>query len=94
MSFLLLTVLAGASLVFVTYRYSREWFIVDRCLSDLHGSFDYATMSCDIEENHPYIPYHVRHPRDEQVALLSFVSFAVFLLSYRSSRGRKGEQAN
>ena len=90
MSFLLLTVLAAGSLISVAYRYSREWLIVDRCLSDKHGSFDYLNMSCDLETNHPYIPYHVRHPRDEEVALLSFVSFAVFLLGYRSSGGRTG----
>jgi hypothetical protein len=85
-SFLPVAILACAPLIFVAYRYSRESFIVDRCLSGKHGSFDYVNMRCDLEENHVYIPYHVRHPRDEPVALLSFIPFAVFLLGYRYSR--------
>jgi hypothetical protein len=86
LSFLLFAVLSAGSLMFVTYRYSREELIVDRCLSDEHGSFDYFKMSCDLETNHPYIPYQTRHPRDKQTAMLSSVSFAVFLFGYRRLR--------
>jgi hypothetical protein len=85
--FLLLTILSAGILISVTYRYSREWFMVDRCLSDNHGSFDYSRMSCDLENNHPYVLYEVRHPRDRRVAEIAFVSFAAFLAGYFYSRG-------
>ena len=62
----LFALLAGFVLASVTYRFSREEFIVDNCLSAKHGSFDYAKMSCDLAENHIYIPCEVRHPHDKQ----------------------------
>jgi hypothetical protein len=85
-SFLFLALVAGCALIFVTYRFSHEEWMVDDCLSAQHGSFDYSKMSCDLEENHPYIPYHVRHPRDSLIALVAFVSFALFLSGYWYSR--------
>ena len=85
-SFLLVALLAGSVLISVTYRFSREWLIVDRCLSALHGSFDYSNMSCDLQTNHPYIPYQLRHPRDEWIALLALVSLALSLSGYSYAR--------
>jgi len=79
---LLLALLAASFLASVIYRFSREEFIVDRCLSANHGSFNYSNMSCDLEANHPYIPYQARHPRDKETALIALVSFAVFLSGY------------
>lgn len=79
----MLLVLALVSLAFlasILFRFSREEMMVDRCLSGKHGSFDYSTMSCDLEENHPYVPYAVRHPRDELGAVVAFISSAAFLL--------------
>jgi hypothetical protein len=84
--FLLLTLFTAGVLVSVAYRFSREELMVDRCLSANHGSFDYSTMKCDLEANHPFVPYQVRHPRDKQVALIAFISFAVFVSGYCSSR--------
>ncbi len=79
---LALTLLAAGVFISVSFRFLREEKKVDDCLSAKHGSFDYLTMSCDFESNHPYVPYHVRYPRDKQTALLAFVSFAAFLSAY------------
>jgi hypothetical protein len=70
----------------VTYRFSREEFIVDNCLSAKHGSFDYAKMSCDLEENHAYVPYQARHPHDKQIAIGSLIILAALALGHRLSR--------
>lgn len=83
MFFVFLTVIAALVLVSVTYRFSREWLMVDRCLSDEHGSFDYSRMSCDLEANHPYIP------RDKQTALIAGSFFAAFLSAYWFSRANR-----
>jgi hypothetical protein len=90
--FLVLAILATAVSASAAYRYLHEQSIVDRCLSGQHGSFDYSTMSCDIETNHTYIAYHVRHPHDEAVAVAAVVSLALFISAYgyitlRSRRG-------
>jgi hypothetical protein len=84
--FFLFAFLAMCVLASVTYRFSREEFIVDNCLSAKHGSFDYAKMSCDLQENHIYVPYQVRHPHDRQIAIVSLVTFAALLIGYRFSR--------
>ena len=81
----LFALLAGFVLASVTYL-SREEFIVDNCLSAKHGSFDYAKMSCDLAENHIYIPYEVRHPHDKQIAIVSLFTFAVVVFGYRFLR--------
>jgi hypothetical protein len=80
---LLLALIAAFFLTSVIYRFSREDLMVDRCLTANHGSFDYSSMSCDLENNHPYVPYQLRHPHDKQTALLAVVSLAVFLAGYR-----------
>jgi hypothetical protein len=82
----ILALLAGVALISVTYRFSREWLMVDRCLSALHGSFDYSNMSCDLQTNHPYILYQLRHPRDEWIALVALISLALALSGYFYSR--------
>lgn len=74
--FALAGVLASAS---VSYRFLHEELIVDRCLSGQHGSFDYSMMSCDLNDNHTYMPYAARHPRDLPI-------FAVGLLLLISVR--------
>jgi len=83
---LTLALVAAGVLISVVYRFSHEWLMVDRCLSAEHGSFDYSSMKCDLETNHPYVAYQVRHPRDKQNALVAFVSIAVFLSGYCYSR--------
>ena len=80
--FFVLALLAACFLISFAYRFSREQFVVDRCLSAYHGSFNYSTMSCDLETNHPYISYQTRHPRDKQNFLIALGSFAVFLSAY------------
>jgi hypothetical protein len=75
-----LTLTAALTLLSVSYRFLREELAVDRCLSSLHGSFDYSTMSCDLKENHPYVPYRARHPHDKQVLELALATVAVTLL--------------
>lgn len=82
LGFLGLTLVAAFCVVSITYRVSYDWWLVDDCLSGKHGSFDYSKMSCDLEENHPYIPYRARHPHDKQIGLLGLISFPVFLSGY------------
>jgi len=65
--------------IFVGQRFLHEERIVDDCLSAKHGSFDYSTMSCDTNENHPYVPYSVRHPHD---GLIAWVSPSVLVLLF------------
>jgi hypothetical protein len=79
---LLLAILSTVVLASVAYRYLHEESLVDDCLSGEHGSFDYSTMSCDLENNHPYIPYHVRHPYDKTAALVGFISLALTTSAY------------
>ncbi len=90
-SFLLLAIFSAGVLISVSYRFSHEWVIVDRCLSDKHGSFDYSRMSCDLETNHPYIAYSVRNPHDKQIAVLSFLSFTMFVSGWFYRRTNAGE---
>ena len=90
--FLLLAALAAFFLIFVAHRFLHEERMVDDCLSRKHGSFDYSTMSCDLNENHIYVPYRVRHPHDKSGALIAFLAFVLFLSGYvymRDAR-RKG----
>ena len=70
---------AGFAFSVVAYRYLHEQNIVDECLSGKHGSFDYSTMSCDLENNHAYVSYEKRHPHDKPVGLTSG-GFIVILL--------------
>jgi hypothetical protein len=84
--FFLLAFLGACVLASVTYRFSRKQFIVDNCLSAKHGSFDYAKMACDLQENHIYVPYQVRHSRDKQIAIVALATFAVLLIGYRFLR--------
>jgi hypothetical protein len=74
MASLLVAIAAIAVLIFTGQRFLREERIVDDCLSAKHGSFDYSTMSCDLNENHPYVPYHIRHPHDGSLALVAVVA--------------------
>jgi len=79
---LLLTLSTACFLALVVFRFAHEEFIVDRCLSAHHGSFNYSDMICDVETNHPYVPYQVRHPRDERNFELSLLSFVALLSGY------------
>jgi hypothetical protein len=89
--FLMLALVAAGVLASVVYRFSHEELMVDQCLSGSHGSFDYSSMNCDLETNHPYVPYQVRHPRDKQTASVALVSFAVFVSAcfYRRNQAQK-----
>ena len=86
LGFFVFVILAGCTLGFVTSRFLREEIIVDHCLSAKHGSFDYAKMSCDLEENHIYIPYRIRHPNDKRITIVSLVTLATLALGYRFLR--------
>jgi hypothetical protein len=86
---LLPAIVAAVFLMLVTYRFLREELVVDRCLSASHGSFDYSTMSCDLQNNHPYVSYGSRHPHDKQIALVSFVAFWLFLVGMWQTRAGK-----
>jgi hypothetical protein len=80
----LLTVIALLAVISVSYRFLHEEIAVDRCLSGLHGSFDYSTMSCDLKENHIYVPYHARHPHDLQLLALALGTMTIALLVNRA----------
>jgi len=90
--FLILALLAASALFTVSYRFIREEEMVDNCLSAQHGSFDYSQMSCDLESNHEYDPYHVRHPHDGWIATIAFITWLVFLWCYRhfAATGQSG----
>jgi hypothetical protein len=79
---LLVGFLVACPFAYVASRYLHEQWIVDRCLSAAHGSFDYSTMSCDLESNHSYVPYGLRHPFDKRVAEVTSVSLAVIVSAY------------
>ena len=80
----LLNLIALFVVISVSYRFLHEEIAVDRCLSGLHGSFDYSTMSCDLKENHIYVPYHDRHPHDLELFVLAFGTMVVALLVNRA----------
>ncbi len=90
-SFLLLAIFSAGVLISVSYRFLHEEVMVDQCLSGKHGSFDYSSMSCDLETNHPYIAYSVRNPHDRQIAVLSFLSFVVFVSRWFYRRTKAGK---
>lgn len=79
---LLLMTVAGTFFSVVTYRYLREQNIVDACLSGEHGSFDYSTMSCDLQNNHAYVPYEKRHPHDKPVEGIAICFIVIVLPIY------------
>ena len=83
-----LAFLGAACLVSVACRFAREEMTVDRCLSGRHGSFNYSSMTCDLEENHPYIAYHVRHPRDKRNAEISLAWLVTFASAYSLTKTR------
>jgi hypothetical protein len=85
--FLFLAIIAGCFVISVPYRYLHEQRVIDDCLSGKHGSFDYSSMSCDLNENHHYVPYRVRHPHDKSIALIAVLAFALFLSGYGLMRG-------
>ncbi len=58
------------------------------CL-DSSGSFNYATMTCDHTENHPYIPYSQRHPAVTSIAFLSGSVAACGLIGILLSRRQR-----
>jgi hypothetical protein len=39
-------------------------------------------MSCDLDENHVYVPYRVRHPHDKSIALSAVAAITLFLSGY------------
>ena len=84
--FLLLAFLAAYFVTSVAYRFLREQWMVDRCLSAYHGSVNYSNMTCDLETNHPYVSYRVRHPHDKRTATLALVSFAALVSGYFYTR--------
>lgn len=89
----LLTIAAVLGLTSVGYRFLHEEFVVDRCLSSLHGSFDYSTLSCDVKEDHAYVPYHVRHPYDPVIFFFALGMIVAIRLIYpRNRRTNNGKE--
>jgi ABC-type phosphate/phosphonate transport system permease subunit len=64
-----------------------EFFAVDRCL-DAGGSFNYASDSCDLTTNHPYVGVWEGHAFSLVGALLSVV-FAIAILILGSGHHAK-----
>jgi len=60
--FLLLAIPGTIFLCCLARRFFHQEVVVDNCLSGRHGSFDYSNMTCDLQENHPYVSYNTRHP--------------------------------
>jgi predicted small lipoprotein YifL len=86
--FLSLAIVAMVVLGWIAWGYGREFLAVDSCL-DSSGSFDYATMTCDHTDSHPYSPYTQRHPTVTSIAVLAgsvaACGLAGFFLSRRQS---------
>lgn len=84
--FFLTCVFAAIAIIgWLGWGYRREFFEVDSCL-DNSGSFDYVTMTCDHEENHPYIPYSQRHPLVPAMGILAGSLAVCGLVGLRFSR--------
>jgi hypothetical protein len=79
---LIAAALAALVPIFVAHRYFHEESMVDECLSGRHGSFDYSTMTCDLNENHLYVSYSVRHPDDSSIFFVGSAACALFLSGY------------
>jgi hypothetical protein len=88
---LLLALVPAYFVVSVAYRRVHEEVVVDQCLSGNHGSFDYSNMSCDLETDHPYVPYRARYPHDLQIFIAALVSFTALVsaCSYFEIRHKK-----
>ena len=69
-AFLVVLTLAIVVLVWAGWGFGREFLAVDSCL-DNSGSFNYAAMTCDQVQNHPYIPYSQRHPATFPIAVVA-----------------------
>ena len=85
---MLLALVAASFVILVAHRFLREERRVDDCLSGRHGSFDYSKMSCDLNENHVYVPYTVRHPHDESIAWAASALLLIFTSGYVYLRDR------
>jgi len=79
-----LLVLTTAILVWVGWGYAREFLAVDSCL-DSSGSIDYATMTCDHSQNHPYVPYRHRHHAAFPVAVVAGIVWVSAIVGVRRS---------
>ena len=82
LAFALILLSAIVILGLVTYRLLKEQAMVDDCLSGQHGSFNYSAMTCDLRENHAFVPYGVRHPYDEAAALFAVVIGVVSITGF------------
>lgn len=85
-----LALVCACSFIAVAARYEREDLDVEYCMDVAHGSYNYSSMTCDTESNHPYVAYSARHPYDSLWALISGLAAAGFIAGYkRSSRTSK-----
>jgi len=78
-AFSVMAIVSACFLIVITHRFLHEERMVDDCLSGRHGSFDYSAMTCDVNENHVYVPYQVRHPHDRTNALLASACIILFV---------------
>jgi len=72
-AYLVVLLLATATLLGSGLGYAREFLAVDSCL-DSSGSFNYSTMTCDHVQNHPYVPYRRRHPATVPLAVVGAIA--------------------
>ncbi len=75
---LILFLVAGA----LAWPCVSEFLAVDRCL-DAGGSFNYATASCDLTANHPYVDVWERHALSLTGAIASVVAAGALAFAAR-----------
>jgi hypothetical protein len=80
-----LAIIAACDLVFLTFPFSLEEFLVSHCLSANNGSFDYAKSS-GLRENHVFIPYRIRRGRDKDFFPASLAAILVTSVGCHFSR--------
>jgi hypothetical protein len=83
---LLFSIAAMLFLGSLAYKFWHEGNMADECLDARHGSFNYSTMSCDLSQNHTYIPYQTRYPHDEKNALIALSLFILCSFGYFLTR--------
>ena len=87
-AWLAVALIPACFLIFVTHRFVHEERMVDDCISARHGSFDYTKMSCDLNENHPYVAYSERHPADKLIFWVSSSVLVLCVSTYASTKKR------
>ena len=78
--------------VYLASIFMQELSEIDSCL-DRGGSFNYSTMTCDLNDNHQYIPFSHRHCLLLWVVGTGcFASIAILSLSFLATSVRSKVQ--